>query len=406
MGEGNVRLLDGNRDGRASGPTHRGPLLLVAVGIVIGAVGSLVLSSVATSGGEVPSTSVPVAATRTSVPAVATSATTATTSTVVTTTSQRIMLSEPSVVPEAGAADLLGEVALTPSPGLSGSGTLYVLRPGGSVVRRDDMPLTPGDYPYPLLMTGGHIAFTGGQSGYLIDTELTDSPRQLSDTSFIVAAAAPGQVWFVGRGAEWVAPVDVVAEETGDRIDVADVFDWPLAGAADGLIVRPVDETIYGPIAYWTPGGGLEPIVLDNPDKSHLIAASGNLAVIVEQDLVRVLDITTGDYLGRPGVVVGGDRLNIEACLSPNQQHLAVVGVTGDAYIMEVNTGVVLHRLTDLQFPHAIGWTDPDQFVFVVGTGVGTTVRAIDVSTGQPHIAAALTGSPSRWLLAANGTMC
>jgi hypothetical protein len=255
-------------------------------------------------------------------------------------------------------------------------------------------------------MTGGHLAFTDGQSGYLIDADLSDSLRQLTDASFIVAAAAPGQVWLVGRGAEWVAPVDVVSEDVGDRIDVADVFDWPLAGTADGLMVRPVDEATYGPIAYWSPTGGLEPIAVNDPDHNHLIAASGNLAVIVEQDLVTVLDITTGDYLGRPGVVVGGDRLNIQACLSPGQQHVAVVGATGDAYIMEVNTGVVLHRLAGLEFPHAIGWTDPDQFVFVAQAGDETTVQALDVSTGQPHIAATLTGSPTRWLLAANGAMC
>ena len=222
MGEGKVRILDGNRDGHASGSTPRWPLLLVAVGVVIGTVGTLVLSSMATSGSEAPSTSVPLAATATSDPTVATSTTTVTTSGGVTTTSQRVTTSEPDVVPQAGAADLLGAIAFTPSPGISDSDTLYVLRPGGSVVRREGVPFTPGDYPYPLLMTGGYIAFTGGQTGYLVDADLVDEPKPLADASFIVPAATPGQIWFVGRSAEWMAPVDIGSGGVGDRIEVAE----------------------------------------------------------------------------------------------------------------------------------------------------------------------------------------
>ncbi len=323
MGEGKVRILDGNPDQTRLGPPHRWPWLLTVAGVVLGAVGALVLSSVGASGGdELSSSSVPPTEPTTSVGTVASSTTTAATSTVITKTSLPVTLGEPNVVPGDGADNLLGAVALTPSPGGAGSGLLYVLRPGGSVVRRDDVPFAPGDHPYPLLMTGGKIVFADGQSGYLVDADLLGSPEQLIDASFILPAATPGQIWLIGRGVEWVAPVDVATQDVGDRVEVGTVFDWPLAAAADGLIVRPIDEAAYGPIAYWTPGGGLDPIALDNPDKSHLIAASGGVAVIVEQDYVRVLDFTTGDYLGLPGVVAGGDRLNIEACLSPDQHYV------------------------------------------------------------------------------------
>lgn len=404
MDEDKVRVLHDEPDRPAAGKPPGRPLLLVSLGVVIGAVAVFVVSNMDTSGDETSSTATSLLGT-TSLPAQVASTTVTTAPTVATSVDEPVTFTAASLEPLPGADSLLGQVALTPFPGGTDNGTLWVLRPGGSVVRRDDLPLTPGDYPYPLLMTDGHIAFANLESGYVIDADLLSSREPLTGASFVVPSSAPGHVWFVGPGGDWVALVDVASKTVGDRIEVADEFSWPHAGVADGLIVIPLDQDTDGRQAYWSPTDGLEPILLDNPDESYVIAASGDVAVVVQGDLIRVMDIPAGDYLGRPGPRVG-DGPDIEACLSPDQQYVAVVASTGDAYIMEVNTGVIVHRFSDLHYNNSIGWTDPDQFVFIADTPAGTTVQAIDVSIGRVHLAARLTGHPSQWWLAADGTMC
>ncbi len=306
--------------------------------------------------------------------------------------------------PLAGAGFLDGHVALTPFPGPSDGKTLWVFRPSGSVVRRDDVPFHPGDYPHPMLLTDGRIIFADLGDAFLLNVDLVEPAERLGEASFVVPGATPGLVWLVGRGVEWMAPVDVEAKTVGERFEVSDVIQWPLAGIADGLVVIPVDEETYGTTAYWSPTEGLEPIELITPTRSGVYTATANTAVVVSPGLIRVLDFATGEFVASFPIELG-EGLVSEVCLSPDQDYVAIVGSTGEAFIADTRSGEVLQRLAGVHGNNSIGWTSNDQIVYIADIAGATWIEALDVSTGDSADVAVLSGSQG-WWLTASGAMC
>jgi hypothetical protein len=391
-----------------SDPVQRPPsgrrARLIVIGVLVGAGVVFALSNSDTSDNQA-ATPATTLRTPTSVAKSVTSTTETTVPSVPTTLNDPVTFTAVNVEPLSGAEELLGEVALTPFPGGAGSGTLWVLRPGGSVVRRDNVPFRPGDYQYPMLMTGGSIAFADLSQGYLADPDLLEEAEPLVEASFITPGAAPGLIWLVGTGADWVAPLDVESRTVGERIDVSDLISWPLAGIAEGLVVTPVDEDTYGPVAYWSPSDGLQPISLRSPEQSGIHAASGTVAAVVSPGELSILDIASGNYLSASRLELGDGNVS-EVCLSPDQQYAAVVGSTGEAYVVAVDTGVTLHRLAGVHSNNSVGWSDANQFVYIADTRGGTTVQTLNMVTGQVGLVAELTGYPTFWWLTASATMC
>jgi hypothetical protein len=317
--------------------------------------------------------------------------------------------------------ELRGDVALASPEFLLPNQTLWVFRDGGRLVSRGDSAFGSSPDRYPMLMTAGHVLIDR-VNGWIVDVDLVDRATMLGTNRSLIPGAEPGLVWFgrrenLARGqAEmgdylWVAPVDVESRTVGERVDITDLFSRPLVGVADGLIVVPVEEKTYGRFAYWSPTDGLVPLYLRDPDRDTVVTASGDLVVVASSGSVSVLDIASGDYLSSFAFNFG--EAVTSACLSPDRQHVIVVGSNGGAVVGNTTTGEVivleLNEYYDLetfiQREHGIGWTTDDQIVFIAGDEDPKDLFGFDIATGESFSIAGLDG-PGDWWLTASGTMC
>ena len=411
MSDDAVRIVVEDTDGPILPPRlPRWVLLAVIVSLVGGAV-----TWAAASQDSPSSNVVSIATTTTAVSPLDVATTTATAAPVTSTTDSAISGGPPTSTPQGsvefmvalldGASALQGDVVLATQPGAFGGGSLWVFGTDGSVVHRNDVPLWPGDYPYPILMTGGRIAFANPTDGFLIDAGLAEPPEPLlTEASFVIPGATPGLIWFVGGGVEWVAPVDVESQTVGERIDVTEVFIWPVAGVADGLIVIPIDEGSYGRYAYWSPSGGLQRLDLRDPQHEDVLAASGNVAIVESPNEVSMLNIVSGNYLAAFGIEFARSVLS-SVCLSPDQQHLAMIGSGGEAFLGDVDDGSFIELPSGIYGWRSIGWTSDTQLVYIIDIEDETFVQTLDITTGETQDIATLQ-SFRGWTLSASGSMC
>jgi hypothetical protein len=205
-----------------------------------------------------------------------------------------------------------------------------------------------------------------------------------------------------------VFPVNVDSLTKGERIDVTDVFAYPIVGVADGLIVVDFNEHL----AFWSPTDGLVP--LDQlGDTDTVVAASGDLVVVVSSGQVRLLNIASGEYVGSSFQFPEVSAPITSACLSPDGEHVIVVGRTGEAVVANTATGEVIvlrgairdYSLISVQPKHGIGWTTNDQLVLIGEDGFSTHVFGFDIEKGEGFVVTELEG-PEEWWLTASGTMC
>lgn len=129
----------------------------------------------------------------------------------------------------------------------------------GHFGQRVALPLHPGDFPYPLIMTENLIAFADLRDAFVFDRE-SGRLESISEASFLVPGATEETIWVIGEGADWIARFDTQTREVTSAIDVSESVRWPLAGVNDGLLVAPMDETRFGTVAFWTPDAGLQPL--------------------------------------------------------------------------------------------------------------------------------------------------
>jgi hypothetical protein len=295
---------------------------------------------------------------------------------------------------------------------------------------------------YPMLITARHLIL----GGRILDIDLAEPPISLWTNGSVVPGSGPGVVWLTQRvhpfqgdsHSVWVSPVDVESLTVGERVDITDVFSRPIAGVADGLIV--VD--LEGELAFWSPTDGLVPLDLPGADALYahqfdadglsmpywFVAASGNLVVVAANWHVRVLDIVSGEYVGPPVNLFDLHGSVTSACLSPDGQHVIVVGQDNRAVVGNTTTGEVLalNEMTDIGIisvhqKHGIGWTTDDQLVFigavedvvrdvVFGDERGDAklnIFGLDISSGESFAIAELHEPENLgWWLTASGTMC
>ena len=112
------------------------------------------------------------------------------------------------------------------------------------------------------------------------------------------------------------------------------------------------------------------------------------------------------------------------ACLSPDRQHVIVVGWNGKAVVGNTTTGEAIdleaieplepseygdesshYDLSSIQPEHGIGWTTDDQVVVIAEHQGAKHIVGLDITTGERFHVATLDG-PEDWWLAASGTMC
>jgi hypothetical protein len=314
---------------------------------------------------------------------------------------------------------LRGYVAVTsPDDPPFNQSNVWVFRPGGSLVSRSDNVIGRGDVEYPMLITARHLIL----GGRILDIDLAEPPISLWTNGSVVPGSGPGVVWLAQRvhpfqgdsHSVWVSPVDVESLTVGERIDITNVFDRPIVGVADGLIV--VD--LEGEFAFWSPTDGLVPLDLPGSDALYahqydaVVAASGILVVVASNLRMRFLNVATGEYAGSVGFLnISGPVTS--ACLSPDGRYVIVVGQDGRAVVGSTRTGdgFGLIEMTDIgiisvQRKHGIGWTTEDQLVFIGDVeGDAKHIFGFDISSGESFVIAELDG-PKDWWLTASGTMC
>jgi len=394
-----VATLDDDRADDSDGPARPPVWVVVIVGLSVVA-GLWLLSTQGSTDDD------PVASPTTTVEA---SVVETTTTSVVTTTASTVAGGSVSDVGNLPAAvtsqtpqQLRGYVAVASPDASSSQDTVWVFRPGGSVVSRGDAVIRGDNAEYPMLITAGHL-IVGNQ---IFDIDLAEPPTSLWTDASVYPGSGPGDVWLarhVGFApASWVTQVDIESLTVGEQ--VADVSFLPIIGVADGLIVADFnDESAL----FWSPTDGLVDVGL--PDRrGAVVAASGNLVVVVTSLSVNVLDIQ------RRGTVSSFERpiLLTSACLSPDGQHVIIVGSNGEAIIGDITSGEVIslneaigNQPMDIQRNNGIGWTADDQLVFIGRDGDTKHVFGFDIATNDFFHVATLDGS-EEWWLTASGTMC
>lgn len=271
--------------------------------------------------------------------------------------------------------------------------------------------------PYPMLMSAGYLLYSG-ISGWTFDIDLAELPTMFGTNRDIIPGAEPGAVWFARRSSPtgsylWVASVDVESLTVGDRVDITDVFTHPVVGVADGLIVVPIDQDTYGRFAYWSPTGGLAPIGLRDPSQETVVGASGNLVVVAVRGGVSIFDISLGACVSSFPFDFG--EAVTSACLSPDREHVVVVGSNGEAIVGNTTTGEVMplkdtgeeqvrsEILVPNQLTHGIGWTTDDQVVFIGVDEDRSHLFGFDIATRESFYIAGLRLGVH---IAASGAMC
>jgi hypothetical protein len=325
--------------------------------------------------------------------------------------------------------ELAGYVAVTsPDDAPFGQGTVWVFRPGGSLVSRSDNAISRFAGEYPMLITAGYLTL----AGRILDIDLVEPPISLWTVGSVIPGSSPGFVWLERRverttgDSLWVSPVDVESLTVGERIEVTDLFSRPIVGVADGLIVVPLEQPSShsaDELAFWSPTDGLAP--LDLPGEiDTVVAASGDVVVVASTGRVRFLDIASGEYVGSVELLdIRGPVTS--ACLSPDRQHVIVVGWNGKAVVGNTTTGEAIdleaieplepseygdessidYDLSSIQPEHGIGWTTDDQVVVIAEHQGAKHIVGLDITTGERFHVATLDG-PEVWWLTASGTMC
>jgi hypothetical protein len=295
-------------------------------------------------------------------------------------------------------AHLRGDVALSSSPdGDDLHQTVWVLRPGGSVVRRDHVPSHSARSRQPeedgmssIVMVGDRIMVLDGTMSYILNSNLVDPHVPVGPARWIVAGATPHLVWLVGQQSvdgtdiDWVTPFDTDDLTVGDRTDVADVIRWPVAATGDGLLVQPVDVEANGRYAYWSPRGGLEPLAIPDSEAFSVLAASGSLAAVASLREISVLDTETGLQVAVFSVDLLDEPIR-SACISPDRRLIAVVGDDGQAFVGHMDTSVADLLPKRIHGLRSFAWSTNDQLVYITDSEFATALNAYDVATGQNH---------------------
>ncbi|MGI9584171.1 MAG: hypothetical protein ACR2N7_01105 [Acidimicrobiia bacterium] len=395
----------GSEPADGSGGSPRPPIWVVIVVVVSVVAGGWLLATQGSSDGDtVAGTTIPFESDLTTT----TTASVATTLTVAPVDASGF---QTAAVAAGSSQQLQGHVAVASPDSSSGQGGVWVFRPGGSVVSRVGNTISSGGAAgrYPMLITAGHL-IVGNQ---IFDIDLAEPPISLWTDAFVVPGSGPGVVWLARRRsssgfsiADWVAQFDVESLAVGEQIDLTDLALVPNVGVADGLIVGNVNDESH---AYWSPTGGLVDVGL--PDElGSVLTASGNV-VVVSSGSVDVLDIVRGELVSSFGSSELPDIGRVaSACLSPDGQHVIVVGSNGEAVVGNTATGQVVrrlkyHDLASIQRNNGIGWTTDDQIVFIAGDGDPKDVFGFDIAGNEPFHLASLHGSEA-WWLTASGTVC
>jgi len=128
---------------------------------------------------------------------------------------------------------------------------------------------------------------------------------------------------------------------------------------------------------------------------------------------VSIFDISSGDYVSSFPFDFG--EAVTSACLSPDREHVVVVGSNGEAMVGNTTTGEVMplkdtgqeqirsEILVPNRLTHGIGWTTADQVVFIGEDEDRSHLFGYDIATRESFYIASLSHGAH---IAASGAMC
>lgn len=280
--------------------------------------------------------------------------------------------------------------------------SLWVVEDDGALVRYPEVPEMPGAFGDPLVFLGDRFAFAGMNQAYFIYAD--ENPEVLGEGSVLVRGATPDRMWLFGdREGLWVRVLDTVSGESGQRIEVSSTVALPLSGVAQGLLVAPVDRAIFGPIAYWVPGLGIQRLDVGVASSTRLVAAAGDIAVFASDSLgVDVVNVAQRTLLA--AFEVDLDKI-ATACLSPQQRWIVFLDGDGQGTVVSTRDGSVLRSIAGPSTLQQIAWTDDLQLLSLVRHEDSQAVEAMDVFTGTTKTIARLAGVGS-WRLVSGVPGC
>lgn len=305
-----------------------------------------------------------------------------------------------------GASKALGFTALSVG-GVSEIGAnLWVLQPGGRLVQRVDVPLSPGGFEHPMLIAGDYLLFTSPEGAYRLDLELARPAERIEEEALLLPDSEGDRLWIVGCcEPKWFAPFDGREGEIGERTSIEAGFGWPLVGFDGGLLFQAADTATYGPLAHWSTADTPQPFGLEMTSQTGLHAVTARLAVLVSPGpVLTVVDLVTKEEVARFSFESEGGNVS-GVCVSPDGRHVAAVSSTGPLEVWEVSTGNTVGRMMTSASLWTTGWTTPNQLAFINESQNRTRLTIFDVESLSSFDVAFLT-APGIWRIATSGSTC
>jgi hypothetical protein len=276
---------------------------------------------------------------------------------------------------------LEGRIAVASVPEGRSGASLWVIAPE-RVVQGPVVPLWPGDAAFAMVMNEDSLVFSGLQDVYLVDPDLQQEPQSVVEDAFILTSGSPDRVWLVGNLGRWVSALSLQSRELGPAVDI-ELVGRPLAGVAEGLIIRPLDSA-QGELAYWTSLGGVQAL----EPTSDLIGASGNRIVLASRDnRLEIFDVVRRKAVAH-FQTDPANRPIAYGCLSPDQ-----------AALLSAQDGQTLYSFGQKEPLEVAGWVSPRQLLAVTRGASSRTLRAIDPFESSSFDVAELRGEGFSWVL-------
>lgn len=300
-----------------------------------------------------------------------------------------------SIEPTSDANLVEGYVALTSSEPTAANRTLWTLGPGGSVAARTDL-LVGTDGPPPLV-TDRFVAFTDTEFGMVVDASLVGEPVVMADASHVVPSDAKDRVWFVASVDRGLAATEV-GLAPGDS-EVVGVYKRPFRLGPDGLEeAQEIDATRHR-VGLW--GSGT--VVSLNSVQSAPVGVV-RVAISSSSGLLRS-KLVPAQVLPALSKLEDDDGGVSTMCVARGSGRIAAVSDKGTLILVDADGGAAPFTKPGVHPVNGVGWTSPDQLVFLSEVGGVTEVRSIDALTGVIETIAVLSGS-TEWTLTASASSC
>ncbi|MFQ5556519.1 MAG: hypothetical protein ACE5GB_03290 [Acidimicrobiales bacterium] len=265
------------------------------------------------------------------------------------------------------------------------------------------VPFVAAPGPHPLLFAGDALAFTATAPEDLVGvTAFTVQVFGRRPTSLIeqVPGARPGDVWIISDGGAGPSSATLLVAGVPFPTGALEGIELVAAGALDGLLVTPADRDTFGPIAYWSPGGGLAE--LDGVPRSwvRVLTASGDLAAVEQSGRVAVIDLVEGRIITQ----FSHSSSVASACFSPAGDYLAMVldERERNLLVLQFEPYVSGSELELAGGPvQSVTWTGPRELV----AASPSELVVIDPTRNRRSPVASLSG-PGEWRLVSDRATC